>query len=61
MADSYERALWAVEDARRERQDAELSGDHEAVLIWERTITELEKEASDALFFGGWDAVEERM
>lgn len=59
MADSLERALWAVEDARRERQDAELSGDHEAVLIWERTVKELEAEASDVQFFGTWPGEED--
>lgn len=51
MANSYERALWAVEDAKRELAEAEASGDHEAVLIWQRSVEEAEDEAAYA--FGG--------
>lgn len=53
MADSYERALWAVEDTRRELGEAEMSGDHEAVLIWERALREALDNAAD--LFPQWD------
>lgn len=48
MADSYEWALWAVEDARREYAEAEASGDYEATLIWGRAIQEAVRKLEDS-------------
>ena len=54
MASAHEKALWAVEDARRELSEAEASGDHEAVLIWTRTLWEAKLEES-ATVFDTWE------
>jgi len=54
MASSHEKALWAVEDARAALEEAEWSGDHEAVLIWTATLWEAEAEAS-AVMFDTWE------
>lgn len=52
MADALERARWAVEDNLRELAEAEASGDHEAVLIWTRSLWEAKQEEADVMVSG---------
>lgn len=50
MADALETVRWEIERCQRELSEAELSGDHEAVLIWTRSLWEAKEEEANVMF-----------